>query len=480
MTIRWPIPSHGVRAGAAFRQLRNSTVFWSWAFNFLRLATGLVLLPLLLHKLSSAELGMYYVLLSLVALAPVVDFGFNPTIVRFVSYAMGGAETIQAQGFARAETPGPNYKLLWRLFYTTRLLYRYLSLAVLVLAGAWGTYVVEMRIHETPFPNVARAAWAVALVAMSFDIYSGWAMIFLRGMNEVLPSVRIGVLSAVVKFVVGAGLLLVGAGLMSLPLASLVGSLLQQSLARRHCHKRLGDYPPPEKSHVWENLRVLWPNSWRLGVTAVCSCLTAQASTAICLKFLGLTSYAQYGLSCQLVGIISGMAMVWTQVKWQVVGQHRTRHDYAAMQRLLWPRFWLQNFTFLVLAAGLLICGPPLLRGFGGGKQMLPFGWLAWLAFYFFMELYLGFWTSLISTENRVPFLWHAVAASLISVSLSLILIHTTSLGIGALVLAPILAGSVCNYWYWPLISARSLRTHLFRFMFAGPQASPTPESSPV
>ena len=380
MIVRSPIPSQGLPAGAALRRLRDSTVVWSWAFNFLRLATGLVLLPLLLHKLSSEELGMCFVLLSLVALAPVVDFGFSPTIVRFVSYAMGGAETIHAQGFAKAETSGPNYRLLWRLFFTTRLLYRYLALAVLVLVGAWGTYVVELRIHETPYPNVARAAWAVSLLATSFDIYSGWAMIFLRGMNEVLPSVRIGVLSALVKFVVGAGLLLAGAGLMSLPLASLVGSLLQQSLARRHCHKKLGNYPPPEKAHVREDLRVLWPNSWRLGVTAVSACLTVQANTAICLKFLGLTTYAQYGLSCQLVGIISGMAMVWTQVKWQVVGQQRTRHEYAAMQRLLWPRFWLQNFTFLALAAGLLVCGPPLLRGFGSGKQMLPFGWLAWLA----------------------------------------------------------------------------------------------------
>jgi O-antigen/teichoic acid export membrane protein len=267
---------------------------------------------------------------------------------------------------------------------------------------------------------------------------------------------------------------------MSLPAASLVGSLLQQSLARRHCRNRLGKYPPPEKLRVWQDLRILWPNSWRLGVTAVSACLTAQANTAICLKFLGLTSFAQYGLSCQLVGIISGMAMVWTQVKWQVVGQQRTRHDYAAMQRLLWPRFWLQIFTFLALAAGLLICGPSLLRGFGSGKQMLPSGWLTWLVFYFFMELYLSFWISVISTENRIPFLWHAVASSLLSVSLSLILIHTTSLGIGALVLAPILAGSVCNYWYWPSASARSLKTHLFRFMFAGPQVSPTQERSPA
>jgi len=148
------------------------------------------------------------------------------------------------------------------------------------------------------------------------------------------------------------------------------------------------------------------------------------------------------------------------------------------MQRLLWPRFWLQNLTFLALAASLLICGPWLLRALGGCKQMLPSGWLAWLALYFFMALYLNFWTSVISTENRVPFLRHAVGASLLSVSLSLILIQTTSLGIGALVLAPMLAGSACNYWYWPLVSARSLKTHLFRFMFAGPQASLAPQSA--
>ena len=96
------------------------------------------------------------------------------------------------------------------------------------------------------------------------------------------------------------------------------------------------------------------------------------------------------------------------------------------------------------------------------------------------MELYLGFWISLISTENRIPFLWHAVASSLLSVSLALILIHTTSLGIGALVLAPLLAGSLLNYWYWPSVSARSLNTHLFRFMFAGPQASPAQGISPA
>ena len=77
---------------------------------------------------------MYYILLSQVALAPVIDFGFSPTILRFVSYAMGGAETIQAHGVSKGAGSGPNFGLLWQLLFTTRALYRVLALIVLVQA----------------------------------------------------------------------------------------------------------------------------------------------------------------------------------------------------------------------------------------------------------------------------------------------------------------------------------------------------------
>lgn len=465
MIVRRPFSSPGTQAGAILRRLHTSSVAWSWVSNVLRLAIGVLLLPLVLHKLTTEELGMYFVLLNLVALAPVIDFGFSPTIVRFVSYAMGGAETLQAQGFTAATGQGPNRRLLWQLFFTTRSLYRYLALAVFVLVGAWGTYMVEMRVYETPLPTVARVAWAITLVATVLDIYSNWAVIFLRGMDKVLISVQISVVGSVVKFTVAAGLLLVGGGLASLPLGSLVGSLLQQSLARWQCRKHLGNQPSAEATNTWQNLRLLWPNSWRLGLMTLSGCLTVQANTAICLKVLGLAGNAQYGLSCQLVGIISGMAAVWTTVKWQIIGQYRAQSDYPAMRRVLWPRFWLQHLTFLALAAGLVLCGPPLLRWVGGGKQMLPQGWLMVMTLYYFVELHLSFWAALISTENRIPFLWPGLATSLLGLGLSLILIYFTPLGIGALVLAPLLAGSLFNYWYWPLVGARSLNTSLWRFL---------------
>ncbi len=459
--------------GAVLKRLYTSTVAWSWVFNGFRLASGLLLLPLVLRKLSTEELGMYYVLLSQVALAPVVDFGFSPTVLRFVSYVMGGAEAIQAQGVGKSTCAGPNFGLLWQLFFTTRALYRVIAFILFVIAGVWGTYLVEMRIQETPSPNITRVAWFITLTATVLNVYSSWAPVFLRGMNEVLTSVRITVWASVVRFIIAVGLLLAGAGLMSLPLGDLVGSVIQQVVARRVCLRRLQGHPPPEKGHVWQNLRIMWPNSWRMGLLSVSGYLTVNANTAICLSVLGLTANARYGLSIQLVGVISGMAGVWTQVKWPVIGQQRARHDYAAIQRTFWPRLWLQYLTFMAMAVGLLLCGQPLLQLVGSGKQLLPSPWLGLLTLNAFLEAQVSLWGALILTENRFPFLWPSLASNLLSLGLSLTLVHTTSLGLGAFVLAPLIAQSLFTYWYWPLYGARGIQTSWARFMFSRPKDNP-------
>jgi hypothetical protein len=134
---------------------------------------------------------------------------------------------------------------------------------------------------------------------------------------------------------------------------------------------------------------------------------------------------------------------------------------------------WLQYLTFLAMAAGLLICGQPLLQFLGSGKQLLPLPWLALLILNTFLETQISIWGTLISTENRIPFLWPSVAGSLLAFALSLTLIHTTSLGLGALVLAPLLAHSLFNYWFWPLYAAQGIHTSWARFMFTRPKSTP-------
>jgi O-antigen/teichoic acid export membrane protein len=452
---------------AGLRRLFNSSVLWSWALNGLRLASGLLLLPLLLAKLPEAEFGMYQVFLSLAALLPILDFGFSVSIDRYVSYAMAGARELKPMGLTPHEGEStPNVPMLWELLETTRRLFRYMSLAAFLLLGAIGTGAVAWRVQETAEPIYTWAAWAVTLGSVVLEIYAGWWNVFLRGMNEVLLSARISVLAYGLKLVLAIALLLAGAGLLAVPVAGLFSSLLQRQLSRHHCLKRLGPAPPHGSWQTNALLKILWPNSWRVGLQFLSGYLATQANVLICSTFFGLTAAGQFGLSLQIVGIIQGMATVWTLVKWPLVGQYRSRGDYPALRRLLWPRLWLQSLTFLLLAGAGWFFGPTLLKWQGSGKELLPpllFGLLLGNGF---LESQFSFWTTLLSTENRIPSLWPTVATNASSLLLVLSLIHFAGLELAAPVLSPLLAGSLFNYWFWPREGARNLQTRWWKFTF--------------
>ena len=161
--------------------------------------------------------------------------------------------------------------------------------------------------------------------------------------------------------------------------------------------------------------------------------------------------------------------MVWTGVKWPLVGQLRARHDHFALRRLLWPRVWLQSVTFIVLAVLAFQLGPYLLQWLGSGKQMLPGGWFLLLLLTGFLETQFAFWTTLLAMENRIPSLWPVVTTNFVTLILMFVLVKATYLDLGALMLAPLLTGSLFNYWYWAIAGAKSLQTSWWRFTFSKP-----------
>lgn len=452
-------------------RLTRSAVAWSWIMNGLRLTAGVVVLPLLATKLAKPDFDMYFVFLSLAALVPILDLGFAVSVGRAVSYAMGGATELKAQGFVPQENvSGPNHVLLWKLLHTTRQLYRLLSLGTLALLGSFGTLMVAKAVSETTSPTLTWAAWGLTLAAVLWEIYSGWWNVFLRNMNQVLASTQQLALAQAVKITLSCILLLAGAGLLSVPIATLASSFLQRYLARRLVRRLLGKVAPDVTAQeVKSMVATLWPNSWRIGLQFLSGYLAGHANTLICLPLLGLAAGGTYGFSLQLVFICSSMAQVWTLVKWPLIGQLRIKQDHAALRRLIWPRVWLQYLTYVALALGVVIVVPAVLEWKGSEKTLLPPLWLALLALHGFLEMNYVFWGTLISTENRTPFTWPIIISNLTSFLLVLTLLQTTRLGLGALVLSPLLVSSLYNHWKWPRDGARSIHTTWWRFTLRAP-----------
>lgn len=450
-------------------RLWGSAVAWSWLFNGLRVGSGLLLLPLLVGQLNTPDLGMHYVLLSIGALAMMVDFGFAGAIWRAVCIALAGGKELRAEGLAPPtdSQAAPNHELLWDVLATTRRLYLGLAVIALLLLGAGGTFVVARHAHATSSPEITWLAWALTLALAVWEVYAGWWSTYLAALNRVVTAARLNCLSHGLKLLLAAGLLLAGLGLLALPLAGLIATGVQRLLARRACLQVLSAWPPPQRSADTRGLlRVLWPNSWRQGVIGVGSYLGATVTALICLEVFGLAANAQFGLSLQLLSVAQGMAMAWTGVKWPELAQHCARGDFAAMRRVFQPRLWLQLLTCAALAGALVLLAQPLLNWLGSNKEVLPVGWFTLLALNGLLDMHFSTWGSLIATGNRIPVMWPAVIGTLAGLTLTLVLLNATTWGLVALVAAPLLVGCAFNYWYWPAYGSRFMGTSWPRFMF--------------
>src|SRR6266446_2289339 len=131
---------------SAFSRGSQSAVVWSFFATGLRLLSGVLVLPLVVRRLPSDHLGLWYVFLSLQGIASLFDLGFSPAVTRAAGYLWAGAQQLRKFGVARIDTNAranvqPNYELLNGLVATMRLYYRFFGIAsglmMLVVGGNW-------------------------------------------------------------------------------------------------------------------------------------------------------------------------------------------------------------------------------------------------------------------------------------------------------------------------------------------------------
>lgn len=433
------------------QRLYESPAAWSWLFNGLRLGTALAILPLLLHSLTAEEMGVHFVLINMLVLLPALDAAVAFNLSRFVSHAMNGAQRLQAQGLSAPPAgAAPNYELVWQLIDASRCLYRGFAVIVVMVLAAYGYLVLSLRIEEVPQPAIVWLALGLSVAGAACDIYWGYWSTFLKGMEQVLPAVRWQTAGYAIRLVLAAALLLAGLGLLSLPLAGLVGSLVQRSFTRRHCLRFLNpDRPRNVRPAVRTVLLALLPNSWRMGLQMLSQLVLINGCSYLSVHHFGLATNASYGLSLQLFSIAATISAVWSSVQWPTVNKLRFQHDFPLLRALIRQMFRRQTLTYLTLASGALLFAPALLGMLRSDSSLLPLGLLVAIAVNQLLDLNFSFWTTLLAAENKIPSLWPTVASNLSSLLIAATLITVSNAGVSALILVPLSVGLMFNYWYW-------------------------------
>ena len=106
-------------------ELKRKDIIWGYVAQIFSMATGIIILPLILRLLTEAEIGFYYVVSTIGSLITLFDFGFSSQFGRNIAYIFSGSERVEKEGIVEiSENSKVNYHLLAVMLAAAKRTYR--------------------------------------------------------------------------------------------------------------------------------------------------------------------------------------------------------------------------------------------------------------------------------------------------------------------------------------------------------------------
>ena len=433
----------------------RSAVSWSLIAAALRFGSALLLLPLVLWRIPSDELGLWYVFVSLGSFAALLDLGFAHAVTRAAGYLWAGSRLLLPFGIADslietdpivdAARRQPNLLMLSNLVATLRVYYVCVGgLLLLLLSTAGGAWIWHKSVALANAQFI-RLAFLAYVIGVSLGLANSLWPSLLVGINAVKEAQQITAACLLAYFCLAVAGLLAGFGLWALVSGTIVAALAERLIGRTVFYRVV-----PLRSGKFDlsMLRTLWPNAWRTAAVGLGAFMVFQANILICSAFLDLRTTASYGLSLQAVTLLVGVSDIWVRVRLPAINQLRAQGMVERIPAIFRPRLMLALLTFGAGAAVLLLLGRPLLALWNARTQLLPAALLAALLVVQLLEMHHSLYGELVYSENVNPFVKPALISGLAIIILSVLL--TPRLGVWGMLLASGLVQLCFNNW-WPV-----------------------------
>ncbi len=309
---------------------------------------GLVTLGLIAHFLSPAEQGYYYTFYPLVNLQIIFELGFSVVILQTASH-----ESAHLTFAADGTVSGPR-KHAARLASTLAKAIRWYSVAALlllaVLLPAGSSFFAR---HRSAGQSVHwLGPWILAVLATTFTFQIDPVFSFLEGCGYVPQIARARLTQAVTGSLLGwmalrlhHGLYAPGCMIGGQALAGFAFLLTRRPLLRALLHMKV----EPEERVSWRT--DLWPFQWRMAISWVCGYFTFQLFTPVLFAHAGAVEAGRMGMSLNIAGALSTIAIAWMNTKAAPFGKLIARRQFAELDHSF-RRALTQSTTINVLGAG--------------------------------------------------------------------------------------------------------------------------------
>ncbi len=428
-------------------------VLWSFVAKFFQMATGVLVLPLILNRLSSEEIALNYLMLTISSMVALMDFGFAPQFGRNFTYVYSGSKSLSKEGVITNVKGDIDYHLLSVLLLTAKNVYRKISLACLLLMLSGGTLYIYYVTEGFSLVHNSFLVWCMFSFSTFITIYSSFYNSLLVGSGKISEANKAIIFSKTTYIVVCCVLLLFNFGLFSVVLATLSAPLVQMTYSHfKYYTKALRDKLDKDipQKETKEMFSTIWYNAKKLGLSFVGGYAVTKSSMFIIGFYLSLNEIASYGLLVQIGSVILAVAQTLFVTYQPKFANCRVNKDYNRFKEIMAVTILFYLAIMIVGYLVVVLFMDPILVIIRSNATMPT---LLVTSLYFLQITLEGNhsnFASLITTDNKVPFLGASLISGGFIVLLTVLVLHFTQLGLIGVVLVPLFVQLAYNNWRWP------------------------------
>ncbi len=440
--------------------LSKKDVVWGYIAQFFSLTTGLITLPLILNMLTTEEIAMNYLMITIGSLVSLFDFGFAPQFGRNITYIFSGAQELRKEGIETSSTSNEvNYRLLATMIHTARYVYRRIGLMVLFVMLTLGTFYISKATNGFSNVNNSLVIWIVYSFSTFLNIYYSYYSSLLLGKGLIMESKKASIYTSLLKIILTFSLLYGGLGLLGVAIANLISPFANRFISyfyffTKDLKNKISSYKISNTEKL-ELFKIIWYNSKKLGLVFLGSYAISKLGMFLAGLYLSPNEVASYGLMLQLVSIITGISSTLFNVYQPKFAELRVRNDNSLLINNFAFTMNVFYFLFILGTAFLILCGPPLLTLIGSNAVLPSTFILVLFSIIMLLEGNHSNFATFIVTNNRIPFVKPSlIAGAAIGIG-SFLSLQFTSLGILGLILVQGLSQVIYANWKWPHVVFR-------------------------
>lgn len=385
----------------------NSPTFNTWLSYSTRALSLFIVLPLILKYFTNAEVALWYLFASIIALQGLADLGFRNTFIRLIAYGKGGAIDINGNTLEDGinRLPFENWDLIAKIYSTMTLVYRWLSLFYFILLASLGSWALIKPIENIESKESGWIAWIIILLVSIIKLYGDIFSNYLEGLNKIALVRRIEALTSICATLSNILVLYFYKSILLLVISSQIWVIINVFRNYYLCrYVENGIFKGFTKPETFDKdmFKKIWDPAWKSGLSGFMSNGLNHISSILYAQIGNSAMVASYLLALRLINQVKeiSMAPFYSKIPHFASLRVSRRIDELTIRAQKGMFFSHLVFIFCVIILGLI--GPYLLSYIGSDVKWLQMDLWCLISIAFFIHRFGAMHMQLYMTTNHI------------------------------------------------------------------------------